>query len=93
MRGTSGGGDDYSKTTIRRTTSEIGQQIWRAMGRDNPVSHGTPNIFSMSTACRIVSQSEELPMMTATNGAGFLRAITTRMLRFFPSSDGKAVFG
>ena len=33
-------------------------------------SCGTPNWFRMSLACRIVSQSDLLPIMTATNGRG-----------------------
>ena len=31
-------------------------------------SCGTPNYVSISSACRIVSQSDLLPMMTATSG-------------------------
>src|SRR5947209_7353387 len=54
----------------RPSASEANSAIQRGVrcAETTRHSYGTPNRFSTSAACRIVSQSDVLPMMTATKG-------------------------
>ena len=71
MGGAAGAGNDHLEPAARGRRGVLGHQRRRAMrGHDFRLRGARRTASRMSSACRMVSQSDLLPMMTPTRGAG-----------------------
>ena len=67
--------DDHAESARLGPLGVLEEQVRGAVADTTRVSCGTRSARSVSTACRIVSQSLRDPMMTPTRGGGAVRAL------------------